>query len=742
MITLVHPFKDILPNVDEFFLADNGVGVINTINVFCDRAKRLAEKYALTIDPEKFKGDALELLAECLIKTNEADNRVGIWNYVPDITDDYGVDGHGIGENQHPATVQVKFRRGDYILNANDDHLTNFLFSSQNKFGVRIEDAKNMLLITTGMKVADTILQDMFMGKIRVLNREALRIMLDNRPEWWIRFYDAVKTSRTAQSNTPAPKVTLRQHQSEAAETAIESVNVDKGKIILPTGTGKTLVEAEIVRKTIEENKGKHLVVKFNSPRILLCFQLFKDVSTYLNSYGISAVYVNYNSGNVDSKFLTQLIRQYGGTLRQVKSTTSIQELQAERDKAVALNLPLIVFSTYHSAEKFAASGIVPDLTIHDEAHNLVSREFSNVASLQTGRSLFFTATERNDGPEINIGLGMNNKQIFGETLYAKSPKEMIEAGEMVPPCIHVVRARAGTKQVNLDKLNDDPKALVLSIADAFLEHQKVIGDKIGAKVLVVCRGQQDLEDMLKKHAENEGETATVFGKFRKQYPKIHIFALSSDFGVYCDGKYNRSAVTHASKYNLLSKLQTMSPLDQAIIFHVDMIGEGIDVPGITGVMPFRNSDEIKFVQNIGRASRLHPEDRKKVYAGELTTLEREKWIKPRSWVIVPKFLENSEGFLGRFRRIIAKMREEYGWTKEDVIISNVEGLSPEPEIPAVNEKSKNRPHTDSGVTQFEHDFEDFNSIEGVIFGEEVQKEYEKACAALDKLLRSAIVKV
>jgi hypothetical protein len=245
---------------------------------------------------------------------------------------------------------------------------------------------------------------------------------------------------------------------------------------------------------------------------------------------------------------------------------------------------------------------------------------------------------------------------------------------------------------------------------------------------------------MLKKHAENEGETATVFGKFRKQYPKIHIFALSSDFGVYCDGKYNRSAVTHASKYNLLSKLQTMSPLDQAIIFHVDMIGEGIDVPGITGVMPFRNSDEIKFVQNIGRASRLHPEDRKKVYAGELTTLEREKWIKPRSWVIVPKFLENSEGFLGRFRRIIAKMREEYGWTKEDVIISNVNPLPPDPDIDPVNPVIKLPTNSDSGVTQFDHDFEDFNTVEGIIFGEEVQKEYEKACAALDKVLGSAMV--
>ena len=114
MITLVHPFKDILPNVDEFFLADNGVGVINTINALCNRIKAGAEKHKALIDPDKFKGDALELFAECLIKTNEADNRIGIWNYTTvDVSDDYGVDGHGIGENQHPATVQVKFRAGD-----------------------------------------------------------------------------------------------------------------------------------------------------------------------------------------------------------------------------------------------------------------------------------------------------------------------------------------------------------------------------------------------------------------------------------------------------------------------------------------------------------------------------------------------------------------------------------------------------------------------------------------------------
>ena len=176
-IDLCHPFKDVLPDIEEFFKADNGVGVINTINALCNRIKKLAEKYAEIIREEDFKGWALELFAEYLIKTNASDNRIGIYNYVP-VTggeeDDLGVDGHGVGENQNPSTVQVKFRAGDYVLRANEDHLSNFLVSSWNDFGVRMEDDKNMLIITTGQKVDDWTREKMLKGKVRVLNREAL----------------------------------------------------------------------------------------------------------------------------------------------------------------------------------------------------------------------------------------------------------------------------------------------------------------------------------------------------------------------------------------------------------------------------------------------------------------------------------------------------------------------------------------------------------------------------------------
>lgn len=732
-VVLLHPFVNILPDVDEFFLADTEVGITNTVNALCYKIKKYAEKYKDQIAPEDFKGWALELFAEYLIKTNEADNRIGIYDYKPVSAtdeDDVGVDGFGLGENGLPATVQVKFRAGDYVLTANEDHLSNFLTASWIDYAVRTEDDKNMLIVTTGLKIDERTREKMLKNKVRVLNREALREMLDHRPEWWTRFYEAVKNSRVKQQAV-APTKILRTHQGEAVNAIMLDDNMT-GKVILPTGTGKTLIQAEVIRRVIIRvtKYGQIPIIKINSPRILLCFQLFEEIFNHLNANGIQASYINYNSGKADDKFYATEIRKLGGIYRQIVSTTSTQEVKDAYDKAAKEKVPLIVFSTYHSAEKFSHSKVIPHLTIHDEAHNLVSREFFKAAQLPSAGNLYFTATEKvTDSDE---GMGMNNTEVFDNTIYSKSPREMIDVGEMIPPRVHVVRAREGVT-VDLNKLDRDYDALFRSIADAFFAHQRKIREtsfdasKLGAKVLVVCRGQQDLIQMFKTN---------VFEKFRQEYPDVHIFALSSDFGLYMDGEFCPSPVTHSKKFAFLKKVKEMDAHEKAIIFHVDMIGEGIDVPGITGVMPFRNCELSKFVQNIGRASRLHTEDRKKVYANELKSEDKHYWIKPYSWVIVPTFLENSEDYRGRMEAIIHELRENYGYIpRQHTVIDNVKGLADDPEIDTVNSKEKKSPHADSGLDEFVHEFEKVSVTEQIIFDDEIKKEGEKFAKELDNLL-------
>lgn len=735
---LVHPFINQLPDVDELFLVDRGLTkktqmTINTVNAFCDRVDSLSIKYAAEFDQNTFKGDALELFAEYLIKTNESDNRIGIYGYTPVHStneQDIGVDGFGKGENGNPATVQVKFRHGGHIL-TDEDGLSRFSNTSLRQYGVKLEDTKNMLLITTGNEVSNKTMEITLFNACRVLNREALRQMLDNRPEWWNRFYTAVKDARTKCNPAKSFPVALRNHQTEAIMEIFK--NNKNGKIILPTGTGKTLVEAEAIRRVIITSlgMGKIPVIKVNSPRILLCFQLFEEVYKYLLSHGVNAMYVNYNSGNASDKSFCEKVRETGSVYTKLVSTTSPHEVKIAHEKAIKNKMPLIVFSTYHSSEKFATSKIVPDLTIHDEAHNLVSTEFSKVVGLPSDRNLFFTATEKNEEDAPN-GLGMDNPTYFGDYIYTKSPATMIKVGEMIAPHVHIVKPKDGIK-VNLNKLDSDHTALFMSISDAFFAHQKKIWetsidpDMIGAKVLVVCRGQNDLIEMFK----TEG-----FEDFRKQNPNVYIFALSSEFGIYDNGEYIKSPVTASKKFSLIKKLKGLSMSDKAIIFHVDMIGEGIDVPGITGVMPFRNCELSKFVQNIGRASRLHVEDRKKVYSGELNNDNKSKWIKPYSWVIIPSFLENSEGFSSRFQEIIDSLRTDYGYIpKQDTFIDNVRGLVKPEEIDTVNEVNKNKKHGKSGLTAFKHEFEELSVTERIIHDNEVANEKTKAADELKALL-------
>lgn len=731
-VVLVHPFKDKCPDIDEFFKSDNDVGIINTINALCYKIKLLADKYSSTYDSDKFKGDALELFAEYLVKTNASDNRIGIYEYKPisdSGNDDVGVDGVGIGDNQNPATVQVKYRAGDYVLTANNDHLSNFLTASWVDYSVPVEDNKNMLIITTALKVDEQSREKMLKNKVRVLNREALREMLDNRPEWWLNFYDSVKANRTQRQIVPTIK--LRDYQDEAATLIIGDDN-KKGMVILPTGTGKTIIEAETIKRTIEKCKvdGCVPLIKVNSSRILLCFQLFEEVFKYLSSHGIEAKYFNYNSGNADDKYYAIQLRKLGGCFREIVSTTSVEEIKRVYAQSQKERIPLIVFSTYHSSEKFSTSGIKPSLTIHDEAHNLVSPEFCNVAILPSDADYFFTATMKTTDSDKDKG--MNNKDIFDNVIYSQSARTMVDKGEMVAPWIHVVRGRSSVG-IDVEKVDADYEVLFKSITSAFFAHEKKIkelaydANEIGAKVLVVCRGQQDLMEMYKTKA---------WKNFRVTNPEVHLYALSSEFGLLNDDDHSLPPVTNSKKFRMIKSVKGLGNNDRCIIFHVDMIGEGIDVSGITGVMPFRNCELSKFVQNVGRAARLHKMDRERLYSGEVKVGEIGKYVKPYSWIIIPEFLSGSEGFSDRFRSIVEKLRNEYGFMpKQNTVIDNCVGLSDDPPIGTVNEKDKRKKHTKSGIDTFDHEFDKMSAIEKIIFDDEVDSKMDKIREELQSLI-------
>ena len=211
-IALIHPFKD--ECYDPVALFDG----CNKIGIYCRRLRQQSFRNPDRIEPNKYKGNGLEILVEAYLKLHPNDSRIGITDYEPVLSEDYGVDGIGRGQNGRVATVQVKYRNqiqdgNPVYMTANKDHLANFVANSFCKYLVNPADDKNMLIITTARGVHYKILGEMFCGKVKVIAYEDLRQMLDSNNLFWEAFREAFFRCKVVLKETKP--VNLRQHQKD-----------------------------------------------------------------------------------------------------------------------------------------------------------------------------------------------------------------------------------------------------------------------------------------------------------------------------------------------------------------------------------------------------------------------------------------------------------------------------------------------------------------------------------------------
>jgi len=102
----------------------------------------------------------------------------------------------------------------------------------------------------------------------------------------------------------------LYPHQSEPME---DIMNSDRGKIIYPTGTGKTYMQAATISLDILHNPidvkcslDTSRVYIIQVPRILLSYQILNENYKFFNKFGIPAKYLVVHSGTAvdDGKLL------------------------------------------------------------------------------------------------------------------------------------------------------------------------------------------------------------------------------------------------------------------------------------------------------------------------------------------------------------------------------------------------------------------------------------------------------
>jgi hypothetical protein len=428
------------------------------------------------------------------------------------------------------------------------------------------------------------------------------------------------------------------------------------GKVILPTGTGKTWIQAlDLANRITDKNEfGVYVVV---APRIMLSYQLLNENKKIMYPRGIDARYLCVHSGgkSEDSEDMEILRLENNIEYSEISSTTSVNEIETYVNKVKKENKPLIVFTTYNSAERILGGlGLNKINTVYcDEAHYLVRENFHNfLKKVDTENIFFFTATEKHS--ESDEGYGMNNETIYGEILYNMSPRQAIDDGLILRPRMQIVRTIT-----NDYKFGEDlDKSFSNVVFQSFRQHEFAIGGQNG-KLLVVVRGSSDMTRFIKsKECSNLMRSG------------VNVFAVSSreEIGNWVNGVQMR-------RDEFLEKLKEVGsdPTKRMIVFHYDILTEGIDTV-FTGVLPFKSLGKLKFVQTYGRVARLDPEDRKRIYSGDILSNDLENMYKPYGWIVIPALIFENVDDNQRIENLVRELRDYDFNPVDDLVVSNISG--------------------------------------------------------------------
>ena len=206
----------------------------------------------------------------------------------------------------------------------------------------------------------------------------------------------------------------LRPHQLSAYE-AMEKYA--KGQIIVPTGGGKTLIAIkDAIRRFNLNSISKTIIVV--APRILLAEQLSSEFLEEIE--------------NVD------VMHVHSGETHHFSSTKT-DEIENWYHNSIKNQL---IFTTYHSLHRITDSlDIEVDTIYFDEAHNAVQRNFIEAVehfSIYAERAYFFTATPKHSLTPMKAG--MNDPDIFGQTICKVPAPKLVKEGYILPPKVKVYK--------------------------------------------------------------------------------------------------------------------------------------------------------------------------------------------------------------------------------------------------------------------------------------------------------------
>jgi hypothetical protein len=405
----------------------------------------------------------------------------------------------------------------------------------------------------------------------------------DNNLEGW----NLIKAKTT--HKTLIPKALLpRPHQVKAINDTVKYFKTkERGKVIMPCGTGKSLTAFWIAN----ELKAKSILIAV--PSLALLQQTLKVWTREYLIAGIKPDWLCVCSDQTvsdDQDDFVSNIYELG-----IDVTTDKNEI---RKFLKSKSNNKVVFTTYQSGKVTAqgAKGFTFDLGIMDEAHKTVGLGTKPMAHLihqkniKIKHRLFMTATERLFRGDKEEYLSMDDPRDYGDLIYQLSFKEAIEAK---PPIISDYKIiTLGIKEPEIQAIYKDNK---------FIQIKKETDD-IKAREFAIALA---LRKAIKKHkiknaisfhssirrANNFKAQQELISKVYPEYGNLKAFHVSGDMPT-----------------NQRSSQMREFAESKGLMTNARCLTEGVDLPAIDCVVfTDPKKSKVDIVQAAGRALRLSP---------------------------------------------------------------------------------------------------------------------------------------
>jgi len=435
-------------------------------------------------------------------------------------------------------------------------------------------------------------------------------------------------------------KKSPRPHQQNAVNKVLSGLEkLDRGKLIMACGTGKTFTSLKIAERLAGPGKR----VLFLVPSLALLSQTLtewtQETETPIQCFAVCSDSDVGKKRTKDDDTVQTFVHELS-----YPATTDAARLAVEMKKRHDPTHMSVVYATYHSIEvlhRAQKEHELPefDLIVCDEAHRTTGAKFEGEdeshfvrvhdADYIRGRKrLYMTATPRIFGDTAkataerdNVALcSMDDAAMFGPELDVLTFSEAVKRGLLVDYKVivlsveesHVSRRIQSLLKDENNELRVDDAAKIVGCWKALSKKglaEELVGDHAPMQRAVAFCQVIERQKAAKVHKVSSKQIAQMFQAVVEAYQETEPEEENARPRLRCEAEHVDGSMNASQKEGKIAWLKAETPDDTCrILSNVRCLSEGVDVPALDAVLFLTpRSSQVDVVQSVGRVMRNAP---------------------------------------------------------------------------------------------------------------------------------------